>query len=199
MQPQSPLLAKTERRLTFKRLLISTIAAALTGIGALTSSAGETDRYDFQGMVKEEYVARQQRDRQQIQQLTQQWANLWSPKDQPFTGKGFEEIFAPGENEILVFDNVGGSVVVLRSLDEYLNTWVPMMEQFTFWEIAIDDNLEISVSGDLAATTFSFSGGGRDRDGSEYQLRQYGTHVWQRIDGRWRLVREHLTLADVPE
>ncbi|MBE9168413.1 hypothetical protein IQ238_13125 [Pleurocapsales cyanobacterium LEGE 06147] len=84
-------------------------------------------------------------DRQQIQQLTQQWINLWSPKDKPFTGEGFEQIFATGENEILVFDNFDGSVVVLHSLQEYLDTWVPVMQQFAYWEIALEDNLEISI------------------------------------------------------
>lgn len=33
-------------------------------------------------------------DIEQIQQLTQRWMNLWSPKDKPFTGEGFENIFA---------------------------------------------------------------------------------------------------------
>jgi ketosteroid isomerase-like protein len=135
-------------------------------------------------------------DRQQIQQLTQQWVKLWSPKDKPFTGKGFEQIFATGENEILVFDNFDGSVVVLHSLQEYLNTWVPVMQQFSFWEIALEDNLEISISGDLAVTTFSFAGGGRSQDGQDYQLRQYGTHIWKQINGEWRIVHEHLTVVN---
>jgi ketosteroid isomerase-like protein len=134
-------------------------------------------------------------DHQAIQHLTQHWVNLWSPKDQPFTGEGFEKIFATGENEILVFDNFDGSVVVLRSLQAYLDTWVPVVQQFAYWEVAIEDNLEISISGDLAVTTFSFAGSGRRKDGQDYKLRQYGTHVWKRINDQWRLVHEHLTVA----
>ncbi|MBE9039725.1 nuclear transport factor 2 family protein [Oscillatoriales cyanobacterium LEGE 11467] len=181
-----------------KRLFVSAIATALTGFVTLTASAGEQTLFSFDRPVKEQYVAQSQTDldRQQIEQLTQKWVDLWSPKDRPFTGEGFEEIFATGENEILVFDNVEGSVVVLHSLEEYLDTWVPMMQQFAFWEIAIEDNLEISVNGDLAVTTFSFVGGGQDGDGVEYTLRQYGTHTWKRIDGQWRLVHEHLTAGD---
>ena len=137
-----------------------------------------------------------QQDYEQIQHLTQQWVNLWSPREQVFTGQGFEQIFAAGENEILVFDNFDGSVVVLRSLQAYLDTWVPVMQQFRFWEIAIDNNLEISIDGDLATTTFSFSGGGYSQDGQQYTLNQYGTHIWKRIDRQWRLVHEHLTVAN---
>ena len=44
-------------------------------------------------------------DKAEIRELTEQWRTIWSPKDKPFTGKGFENIFATGENEILVFDN----------------------------------------------------------------------------------------------
>ncbi len=44
-----------------------------------------------------------------IRELTQKWVNIWSPKNRPFTGEGLEEIFATGENEILVFDNIAVS------------------------------------------------------------------------------------------
>jgi ketosteroid isomerase-like protein len=144
----------------------------------------------------QEQVDQMMSDRQQIQQLTQQWVKAWSPKDKPFTGEDFEQIFATGENEILVFDNFDGSVVVLHSLQEYLNTWVPVMQQFSFWEIAIEDNLEMIIDGDLGVTTFSFAGGGRSKEGQYYKLRQYCTHVWKRIEGQWRIVREHLTVGN---
>lgn len=133
-------------------------------------------------------------DIKQIQQLTRQWVNLWSPKDRPFTREGFEQIFST--DELLVFDNFDNSVVVLHSLQEYLDTWVPVMQQFVYWEIAIEDNLEISISGDLAVTTFSFAGGGRSKDGSDRKLHQYCTHVWKRFNGEWRIVHEHLTLGN---
>ena len=134
-------------------------------------------------------------DEIQIRQLTKKWADVWSPKDKTFTGEGFEKIFATGENEILVFDNFGDSVVVLRSLQEYLNTWVPVMQNFSYWEIEIEDNLEISVDGDLAVTTFSWVGGGKSKDGEDVKVRQYATHTWKRLNHEWRLVHEHLTVG----
>ncbi len=137
-------------------------------------------------------------DQTLIRQLTQKWVDIWSPKDKHFTGEGFENIFATGENEILVFDNFDGGVVVLHSLQEYINTWVPVMQNFKYWKIEIEDNLEISVNGDLAATTFSWVGGGTSKDGQEVRVRQYGTHMWKRINGEWRLVHEHLTAGETP-
>ncbi len=63
-----------------------------------------------------ETIAQNTKDEFKIRQLTQKWQEIWTPKDKPFTGEGFEEIFPTGENEILVFDNFGTGVVVLHSL-----------------------------------------------------------------------------------
>lgn len=133
-------------------------------------------------------------DEAKIFELTEQWRATWSPKDKPFTGKGLENIFA-SENEILVFDNFDNGVVVLHSLQQYLDTWIPVMENFSYWEIELEDNLNISVEGDLAVTTFSWVGGGKTKDGQEVKARQYGTHTWKRLNGEWRLVHEHLTVG----
>ena len=130
-----------------------------------------------------------------IRELTEQWKTLWSPKDKPFTGEGFENIFATRENEILVFDNFDNGVVVLHSLQEYLDTWIPVMQNFSYWEIELEDNLTISIEGNLAVTTFSWVGGGKTKDGQEVKARQYGTHTWKRINNEWQLVHEHLTVG----
>lgn len=134
-------------------------------------------------------------DKAKIRDLTEQWRAIWSPKDKTFTGKGFENIFATGNNEILVFDNFDNGVVVLHSLQEYLDTWIPVMENFSYWEIQLEDNFTISIDGDLAITTFSWVGGGKSKDGQEVKVRQYGTHTWKRLNDEWRLVHEHLTVG----
>jgi ketosteroid isomerase-like protein len=133
------------------------------------------------------------KDETEIRQLTEQWIDIWSPKDQPLTGEGFENIFATGKNKILVFDNFDNGVVVLHSLQEYLDTWIPVMKNFSYWKIELEDNWEISVDRDLAVTTFSWVGSGKTKDGQEVKARQYGTHTWKRLDNEWRLVHEHLT------
>ncbi|MGD1918586.1 MAG: YybH family protein [Pleurocapsa sp.] len=130
-----------------------------------------------------------------IDQLTKKWIDVWSPKSELFTGKGLEDIFATGENEILVFDNFDNGVVVLRSLQEYLDTWIPVMQNFSYWSIQLEDNLDILIEGDLAVTTFSWVGGGKTQDGKEVEARQYGTHTWKRFNNQWRLIREHLTVG----
>jgi ketosteroid isomerase-like protein len=135
------------------------------------------------------------KDETVIHQLTEQWRTIWSPKDKPFTGKGFENIFAIGNNEILVFDNFDNSVVVLHSLEKYLDTWIPVMQNFSYWQIQLEDNLNISIAENLAVTTFSWVGGGKTKDGQEVNVRQYATHTWKRLNNQWRLVHEHLTVG----
>lgn len=120
--------------------------------------------------------AQQTTDEVKIRTLTEQWRSLWSPKDQPFIGKGLENIFATGENKILVFDNFDHSVVVLHSLQEYLDTWIPVMQNFSYWEIQLEDNLKISIDGDLAVTTFSWVGGGKTKDGQEVKALMMRSH-----------------------
>ena len=55
-------------------------------------------------------------DKAKIRELTEKCRSIWSRKDKPFTGEGFENIFATGENKILVFDNFDDGVVILHSL-----------------------------------------------------------------------------------
>lgn len=136
-----------------------------------------------------------QTDEAVIRRLTDQWFYGWSPKNQKFTGKELEPLFAKGERNLLVFDNVGGDVWTMESWEEYRDTWVPwMQENFSYWSIRPVSEVEVHIAGDTAYTAFVWEGGGMFKDGSPVQIRQYATHVWKRrSDGRWQIVHEHLT------
>ncbi|MEO1205472.1 MAG: hypothetical protein AAFV45_04005 [Pseudomonadota bacterium] len=88
---------------------------------------------------------------------TAKWCAGWTIEDRPFDGEVFRDLFAPGGNAIAVFDNVQGDVLVLRSVDDYVKTWVPFMAPMTHWAVRLDD-LVIDVSGDLAVTPFKLVG-----------------------------------------
>lgn len=137
-------------------------------------------------------------EKEEILQLTQKWLDGWNIGDKPFNGEVFRDLFAPGENGIAVFDNVKGDVIVLRSVDEYVSTWVPFMEPLTHWSVRLEE-VNVDVSGDLAVTTFKLVGTDtRGPDGETIPFGQYGTHVWKKLPGHgWRIVHEHLTSYDV--
>ncbi len=134
------------------------------------------------------------RDEKQIRQLTQKWVDVWSPKDKPFTGEGFENIYVTGKNKILVYANFDNSVVTLHSLEKYIKTVVPVMNKFSYWEIKLEDNLEISADRGLAVTTFSWVGSGKSKDGKEIKVKRNSIHHWVCIENEWRLIHEHIQL-----
>ncbi|MEM9030180.1 MAG: nuclear transport factor 2 family protein [Pseudomonadota bacterium] len=133
----------------------------------------------------------------EIERLTAEWCDGWNVEDRSFDGETFRDLFARGDNAITVFDNVHGDVLVLRSIDEYVETWGPFMAPMTYWAVRLDD-LDITVSGDFALTTFKLVGTDtRGPDGNQVPFGQYGTHVWRRFEREgWRIVHEHLTAYD---
>ena len=134
-------------------------------------------------------------DETEIRNLTQKWFNIWSQKEKPFTGEGLEEVFA-STGEMLVYDNFDGDVKIIRSVQEYIDTWVPVMqERFSYHEIQPEGEIEIQVDDNMALSTFVWVSNSKLKDGNKVSLRQYATHVWRKISGRWCLIHEHLTLG----
>ena len=75
-------------------------------------------------------------DEVEIRKLTRKWFEIWSQKEKLFTGQGLEEVFASNAGEILVYDNFDGDVKILRSVQEYVDTWVSIMQE-QFYELIV--------------------------------------------------------------
>lgn len=134
-------------------------------------------------------------DEVEIRKLTRKWFDIWSQKEKPFTGEGLEEVFA-STGEMLVYDNFDGDVKIIRSVQEYIDTWVPVMqEQLTYHEIEPEGEIEIQVDGNMALSTFVWVSNSKLKNGNKISFRQYATHVWKKINERWYLIHEHLTLG----
>lgn len=134
----------------------------------------------------------------EIRELTQQWIAGWSPGEAPFDVDKLRPLYARGENAILVYDDIGEDVAVIRSWEEYARLWQPFMEQFAYWSIRAAGDIEITVGSDFAMSNFVWIGEARYRDGREATPKQYATLVWQRQDDSWVIVHEHLTAAANP-
>lgn len=135
-------------------------------------------------------------DEVEIRKLTRKWFYIWSQKEKPFTGEDLEEVFASKAGEMLVYDNFDGDVKIIRSVQEYIDTWVPVMqERFAYHEIKSEGEIEIEVDGNMALSTFVWVSNSKLKNGNNVSLRQYATHVWRKINGRWCLIHEHLTLG----
>lgn len=138
-------------------------------------------------------IRAQASDEAEIRQLTAQWFATWSPGRGSVDWDAMGELFVQEPGELLVFDDAGGSVVVLTSWEDYRATWEPFMAQFTEWQIEPEGEVQVMVDGDLATVVFTLTGGGVDQEGNAVEFRQRATHIWRRIDGRWFIVHEHLT------
>ena len=130
-----------------------------------------------------------------IEELTLDWIEAWSPGAEPFNASQLQPLYAQGDNAILVYDDIGEEVAVIRSWDEYARTWQPFMEQFAYWSIQPEDDIKVRATENMAVSNFVWVGEGRYQDGREITLKQYATLVWQRQDGNWVIVHEHLTTA----
>ena len=133
-----------------------------------------------------------------IYKRTMDWFRLWSPKDQPMNFEGVHDLFASEEQGLYVVDGFEGGVVVLTSPESYKEKWMPMMNAtFSYYEIAPIGAIKIEVDGNLATAIFEWKANARLKDGSSIPLGQYATHIWKYLDGKWKIVHEHLTNAGV--
>ena len=130
-----------------------------------------------------------------IEELTQRWIDGWSPGEQAFDTSKLQPLYAQGNNAILVYDDIGEEVAVIRSWDEYAGRWQPFMQQFAYWSIAPEGEIEVTATENMAVSNFVWVGEARYKDGREITPKQYATLVWQKQDGNWVIVREHLTAA----
>lgn len=137
------------------------------------------------------------RDEKEIRRLIKKWIDVWNVKDKPFTGKGFEDIFYAKRISFGVVFNF--ELTTLDSLQEYIDTFVPIMEKFSHWEIKNESDLDICANNGLGVSSFCWFGCGKSKDGEEIKLNQNVMHDWVRLDNRWRLVREHLSFGKVPK
>lgn len=110
-----------------------------------------------------------------VQAQVDRWFALWSPGGEPFDWEAFRDLYS--EDGILVVDDFGAGITMIRSTDDYLATWAPVMaDGFASWTFA-PDTLDIRQSGELAVATFFATGDGVTTDGERVRSRQQGTLV----------------------
>jgi ketosteroid isomerase-like protein len=131
-------------------------------------------------------------DETQIKAAIEKWRGLFSPGEKTFTTKGYEDIFV-NSVEFIVFDNFAAKNTHMKSWDEYAATWnAEIPTNFAGLVIFDLEIYRLNVSGDMAWSAFNFWMRGFP-GGKEVYTSQHATHVWRKIDGKWRIVHEHLT------
>jgi ketosteroid isomerase-like protein len=115
-------------------------------------------------------------DRLAIEMQLARWRKAWSTKANTAQPANFNAVYVAG-------DAVGA---------------VAVSTGFTGWQIARLGIERVEVAGDAATSTVNFVRGTAAKGGVEN--RHEATHVWRRVEGEWRIEREHIrALPATPE
>jgi ketosteroid isomerase-like protein len=136
----------------------------------------------------------------QVRRVVDRWFQAWSPGADPWDGQAMREIFRAGDGAITVVDDMGGTALTLDSVDEYISTWTPFMQRFSYWSVAPVGPVRVMADDKLAVATFTFAVTARDAQGAPVNPApgQHGTLVLVKDGDGWRIVREHLTTYAQP-
>lgn len=133
------------------------------------------------------------KDEQEIHELTLRWLDCWTiSDDRPWDAENFRDLQVA--DEVLVTDDFGGTLYVFTGNDGYRDVWGPLVKGLMKeWKIGPEGPIKIRTDGDLAYSSFVLVGGGKLKSGEPEKLRQYCTFVWERRDGRWGMIIEHIS------
>ncbi len=68
------------------------------------------------------------------------------------------------------------------------------MQAATHATTVVDDNVEVITDGKMGLTTFTFQTGFTDRQtGEKYTEHAHASMVWEKQDGAWVIVHEHVS------
>lgn len=120
------------------------------------------------------------------------WLDAWTFGEKPWSIEKFERVL---DKDAMVIDDYGGELTLLHGHNDYLTIWGDMVNQsMKQWAIkAEEDSVKIWVDGSIACASFVLRGGGEMADGTKAKLRQYCTFPMERRDGRWLILKEHIT------
>jgi ketosteroid isomerase-like protein len=172
---------------------IATVLLAL-GLILLGSQNGDEKKV-VAASLQPTQVAEQKliaQDEQFVRQALQEWRQLYSYGERPFSFNGYEHLYI-NTDELLAYDNVAPRDTQIDGWKTYRSIWEPVINaNFTGQEITRFEIQRVAVSGDLAwsAITFWFRA---KNQGKPFYSSQHGTHIWRKVNGKWRIVHEHMT------
>ncbi|HYR58303.1 MAG TPA: nuclear transport factor 2 family protein [Chthoniobacteraceae bacterium] len=89
-------------------------------------------------------------------------------------------------------EKLNGAERTARGLAEYAALWQPFFDSLASLSAAPVGDVKLSLDGDRALTTFSFTPQGTRKDGSPLACGASITLTWKRQNGLWRIAREEL-------
>lgn len=129
-------------------------------------------------------------DEEAIRQSLQEWRQLYSYGDKKFSFKGYEHLYI-NTDELLAYDNFSPDTQT-NGWKAYVALWEPLINaKFTGQVTTHFEVQRVETSGELGWSAI-MQWFHAKADGKVFYSSQYGTHVWRKVNDRWRIVHEHL-------
>jgi hypothetical protein len=125
-----------------------------------------------------------------------QFLAAWTKKPgETFTTDKLSQVVDTSDSgAFLSFDGMSAGSTVLDSWTKYQGVWGPGINQFTEASLTEMKSLRVWVSTDLAVTSSLVQISGKLPDGSLVNPVGHLTLSFRRVDGKWKVVHEHMSM-----
>jgi ketosteroid isomerase-like protein len=117
------------------------------------------------------------------------------PAGTTFTTEPLAATLDPTPGAFLSFDAMSQNDTVLNGTAEYLAVWGPTMNGFTHAKLTETKPLRAWADRDLAVTSSIVRIDGELPDGKQLDMPGHLTLVFRKIDGKWLVTHEHMSLG----
>jgi ketosteroid isomerase-like protein len=128
-----------------------------------------------------------------LKQSVTEWEKGWSSGDSLFSMTRVDSLYDHSDR-FLEFDTISPVGTVTQSYQSFKDLWEPTMQASTKAKTVIDDNIEVTANGNMGLTTFTFRTEFTDRKtGEKYAEHAHASMVWEKQDGQWVIIHEHVS------
>jgi ketosteroid isomerase-like protein len=128
-----------------------------------------------------------------LKQSMTAWEKGWSSGDSLFSMTRVDHLYDRSDR-FLEFDTISPVGTITQSYQNFKDLWEPTMQASTKAKTAIDDNIKVTTNGNMGLTTFTFRTEFTDRKtGEKYAEHAHASMVWEKQDGQWVIIHEHVS------
>jgi ketosteroid isomerase-like protein len=121
------------------------------------------------------------------------WEKGWSSGDSLFSMTRVDSLYDRSDR-FLEFDTISPAETVVKGYQNFKALWEPAMQASTEAKTTIDDNVEVTANGNMGLTAFTFRTEFTDRKtGEKYAEHAHASMVWEKQDGQWVIIHEHIS------
>jgi ketosteroid isomerase-like protein len=128
-----------------------------------------------------------------LKQRVTAWEKGWSSGDSLFSMTRVDSLYDRSDR-FLEFDTISPAGTIIKGYQSFKALWEPTMQASTKAKTAIDDNIKVTTNGNMGLTTFTFRTKFTDRKtGKKYAEHAHASMVWEKQDGQWVIIHEHIS------